>query len=996
MEENKKEMKVRRREYKRARRKAIGPWKVLTWISAPVTVILIVLAVFCSIFDNSISIFVGGTFNNIKNRDESAVYYEMDFDSKEEMVHYGNELCRQVEAEGAALLMNENGALPLDEGSKISCFSNSSVNLVYGGTGSGNIDASAANTLKGSLEIAGFEVNKTLWDFYLEEAAEYKRKTGGTIATESAAVSECPWDLYTDEVKDSVISYGDAAIITLSRVGGEGADLAHRDVNYLALGENEKELMENVAAMKAGGSVKKIIVLINSANALQVDFLKENPYSIDACLWIGDVGISGIDAVGQILAGEVNPSGSLVDTYCYNNYSSPAMANFAPVTYEGYQEGIIPENAGTYMIYQEGIYAGYKYYETRYEDFVMERGNAGDYSYQDDVAFPFGYGLSYTGFEFSDMSAEYKKDTDQFEISVTVTNTGSEYAGKKTVQIYAQSPYTAYDIENGVEKAAVALCGFGKTEVLEPGASQRLTITADRRELASYDAYGAGTYILDEGDYYLTAATDAHNAVNNILAAKGYKTADGRMDAEGDKKLVWKWNNAKLDTKTYAVSANGTKITNQLSDSDINLSEDLGGKKITYLSRNDWTGTFPTDSLKLMLTEALTAKLQDVQYDAADYEETEMPVLEADNGLKLVDLIGASYDDPKWEKLLDQLSFDDMVSLIGDSFHWTMPVESVQAPGTRDENGPQGLTASLFKAGDEEGKTALTATAFTSEDVMAATFNTSLMYEIGRVIANNCIAADIACLYGPGSNIHRTPYGGRNFEYYSEDGFLSGRMAKYEIQAMSERGVFVVMKHFALNDCEQNRIGLGVWLNEQAAREIYLKAFQAAVEESDAGLMVAYTRWGAVWSGGNKGLMNNILRQEWGKKGLIITDNVLTTYVNGADGVISGGVSTFDAMLPYVTNQLPEYKDDPVIVTAMKEACHQNLYSIANSAGMNGIGPDTVIKKRNIAIVTVLWAGCIAVGMLFVVSVVLWIVRKQRFKQTEAYKSYREYRALQK
>ena len=991
MDADKIQMKARKKEYKRARRKAVGPWKVLAIMTAPVTAVLLVLAVFCSIFDNSISIFVGGTFNDIKNRDESAIYYPMDFDSKEEMVHYGDELCRQVEAEGAALLMNENGALPLEEGAKVSCFSNSSVDLVYGGTGSGNIDASTADTLKGSLETAGFEVNKTLWDFYLEEAAEYKRKTGGMIATESAAVSECPWDLYTGEAKDSVSSYGDAAIVTLSRVGGEGADLAYRDVNYLALDENETELFENLASMKADGTVKKIIVLINSANALQVDFLKENPYGIDACLWIGDVGITGIDAVGDILSGKVNPSGSLVDTYCYNNFSSPAMANFSPVTYEGYKEGVIPENASTYMIYQEGIYVGYKYYETRYEDYVMDQGNAGDYSYQDDVAFPFGYGQSYTDFAMKILSAKYNKKTDQFVLSVKVKNTGKEYAGKKTVQIYVQSPYTSYDIKNGVEKAAVSLCGFAKTALLEPGASETLKITVDRRELASYDAYGAGTYILDAGDYYFTAATDAHNAVNNILAAKGYKPADGRMDAKGNKKLVWKWKNAKLDKKTYAVSANGTAIKNQLSDSDINLSEDLGGKKITYLSRNDWTGTFPTESLKLMLTDALTAKLQDVQYDAKDYEEVQMPVLGADNGLKLVDLIGASYDDPKWEQLLDQLSFDDMVSLIGDSFHWTMPVESVQAPGTRDENGPQGLTASLFKAGDEAGKTALTATAFTSEDVMAATFNTDLMYEIGRVIANNCIAAEIACLYGPGSNIHRTPYGGRNFEYYSEDGFLSGRMSKYEIQAMTERGIFVVMKHFALNDCEQDRIGLGVWLNEQAAREIYLKAFQAAVEESDAGLMVAYTRWGAIWSGGNKGLMTNILRNEWGKKGLIITDNVLTTYVNGVDGVLAGGVSTFDAMMPYVTRQLPDYKKDPVVVTAMKEACHQNLYAIANSAGMNGIGPDTVIKKRNIAIVTGLWSGCIAVGLLFEVSVVFWIVKKQRFKGTDIYRNYRAF-----
>lgn len=645
------------------------------------------------------------------------------------------------------------------------------------------------------------------------------------------------------------------------------------------------------------------------------------------------------------------------------------------------------------MIYQEGIYVGYKYYETRYEDFVMEKGNVGDYDYGSEVAFPFGYGLSYTDFSYSDLSVNYNKDTDQFEVAVTVTNTGNTYAGKETVQIYVQSPYTSYDVKNGVEKASVALCGFGKTQILEPGASETLTIYVDKRDLASYDAYGAGTYILDAGTYYFTAATDAHNAVNNVLAAKGYKAAGGRMDADGNKKLTYKWKNAKLDTTTYATSLNGTVISNQLSDSDINLSEDLE-QDIIYLSRNNWMETFPMQQVKLVATEALQAKLQDVQYRAADYDEVEMPVLGAKNGLKLVDMIGLSYDDPKWEQLLDQLSFNDMVSLIGDSFHWTMPVESVQAPGTRDENGPQGLTASLFKAGEEEGKTALVATAFTSEDVMAATFNTDILYEIGRVIANNCISAEIACLYGPGNNTHRTPYGGRNFEYYSEDGFLAGEMAKHEVQAMTDRGIFVVLKHFALNDSEQDRIGLGVWLGEQAAREIYLKAFQGAVEEADAGLMVAYTRWGAIWSGGNKGLMTNIVRQEWGKTGLNITDNVLTNYVNGVDGLMAGGVSTFDAMLPYVTRQLPKYKDDPVIVTAMKEACHQNLYSIANSAGMNGIGPETVIKKRNIAIVTWMWTACMIVGLLFVISAVLWFIKKRKFQKTDIYKDYIAYKSV--
>ena len=321
-----------------------------------------------------------------------------------------------------------------------------------------------------------------------------------------------------------------------------------------------------------------------------------------------------------------------------------------------------------------------------------------------------------------------------------------------------------------------------------------------------------------------------------------------------------------------------------------------------------------------------------------------------------------------------------MVTLIGDSFHWTMPVESINAPGTRDENGPQGLTASLFS-----GSKTLEATAFTSEDVMAATFNTDLMTEIGKVIGNNCLQANIACLYGPGNNTHRTPYGGRNFEYYSEDPFLAAEMSKFEVAAMAEKGVFVVMKHFALNDCEQDRIGLGVWLNEQAAREIYLKAFQAPAEEVNAGMMVAYTRWGAIWSGGNKGLMSGILRGEWGQRGLNITDNVITTYVKGTDGIMAGGVSTYDAMLPHILNELPEYKDDAVIVNAMREACHQTLYSVANSCGMNGVGPDTIVHAKGLVVVTVLKTCAILFGALFVVSLVMWIKKKRTFKKNYIY-----------
>ena len=994
MDEIKAQKKALKKAYKQAKRKNVLAWKILTILCAVVMVISVPLSVLAVKFDNTMAARFGGSFWKLQNEDTNAQYYTSDFNSAEEMVDYGLALTQQVEAEGAALLMNNNNALPLAADAKVSTFSNSSVNLVYGGTGSGNIDASTADTLRTALEKVGVTVNPTLWDFYTVGAGkDYARSKSGTVATASEVTAEVPWDVYTDDVKNSVAQYGDAAIVTLSRVGGEGADLAYGDVNYLALDENEKAMLQNVAEMKKNGIVKKTIVLINSANALQVDFLKNNEYDIDAALWIGDVGISGINAVAEILTGKVNPSGSLVDTYCYDNFSAPAMWNFTPTTYEGYVEGgDVSAKAKSYMIYQEGIYVGYKYYETRYEDFVTGNGNAGDYAYGDIVAYPFGYGMSYTNFDISDMNVSYNAADDTYTVTVKVTNTG-DMAGKKTVQVYVQSPYTDYDKENGVEKSAVSLVGFGKTGMIEPGASETLSMTVNKRDIASYDTYGAGTYILDAGDYYFTAATDAHNAVNNILAAKGYtvESTNGKMTADGNADLTYTWTEDALDTTTYATSENGTAITNQLSNADPNLYEGIE-ETVTWLSRSDWNGTLPTETVKLALTELLKKDLKDIRYDPADYESVDMPTLGAKNGVKLYDMIGLDYNDPKWDELLDQMTFDEMNSLIGDAFHWTMPVKSVEAPGTRDENGPQGLTASLL--GND--KSQLTATAFTSEDVMAATFNTEIMTEIGKVIGNNCLEADIACLYGPGNNIHRTPYGGRNFEYYSEDGFLSGMMSAYEVKAIQDKGVHVVMKHFALNDCEQDRIGLGVWLNEQAAREVYLKAFQAPVEVGNAnGVMIAYTRWGAVWSGGNYGLVTGILRNEWGCDGMVITDNVLTQYVNGPDGVLAG-VSIYDAMMSFVTDTLPKYKNDPVIVTAMREACHHNLYAIANSCGMNGVGADTTIKVIRPTIVAAVIAVVRVSGILFVLGLILWILGARKLRKTEEYKAYKDFKKAQK
>ena len=1004
---DKKEIKARKKAYKKALKKARKPWKFLTLLSAPLAVIFTIAFVVVSMFDNTIALFVGGTFWQLENEDPSAIYYEGDFATEADRTAAGAELVKQVEAEGASLLTNENAALPLAADAKVSLFSTSAVNIVYGGTGSGNVDSSKCDNLKVALEKEGFSVNPTLWDFYLTgDAAEYTRGNAGAVVQDSATASgygaaeivEAPWEVYTEDVLNSVAEYGDAAIIVLSRIGGEGADSYFDHAladgkNYLALNDIEKEMMANAKALKDAGTIDKIVVLINTSNALQVDFLKNNEYGVDATLWIGGVGQTGLNAVAEILNGTVNPSGSLPDTYCFDNYSSPVMQNFTPIVYEG-DTSLIPAHADTYMVYQEGIYVGYKYYETRYEDYVMGTGNAGSYAYGDDVAFPFGYGLSYTNFEYSDMKLVYEEATTTYTINVTVTNKGN-VAGKETVQIYVSSPYTQYDIDNNVEKASVSLVGFEKTELLQPGQSETLTIEVDGDYVASYDAYGAGTYILDAGDYLFTAATDAHNAANNVLAAKGYtpENTNGRMDAAGNASLVATWNNPELDTTTYATSDAGTEINNKLDSSDPNMNDEVG-TRITYLTRNDWEGTMPSleKTVKIALNDYLVKALQDQQYVTNENAAVAMPTLGAQNGLTLYDMIGLDYNDPKWDELLDQLTFDEMVSLIGDAFHWHMPVFSINAPGTRDENGPQGLTVALF--GSHLG---VQTTALTSEDVLAATFNKDLVKAIGNIVGNDCLDAKVTFLYGPGANIHRSPYSGRNFEYYSEDGFLSSEIGKYEVMGIEEKGVFVVMKHFALNDCEQDRIGLGVWLNEQAAREIYLRGFQGALENSQAGgngVMMAYTRWGTQWSGGNTNLVKGIMNDEWQCNGLQITDNVLNSMVNGIDGVM-GGTTTFDSMLAFMITGgkgLPQYENDPVAVSAMREACHHNLYAIANSQAMNGIGPNTVVVPDTPIIITI--CQILSCGFTFfaILFGVIWAVKVKKFKKTEEYTSYKEFK----
>ena len=938
---------------RREKRKALGPWRRLTIGCLLFALSFSALTPMMHILDNDFMLAIPGTTWKLKNADPSAIYYPVAFDDEAEALVYGQSIARQVSQEGIVLLTNRSDALPLPQNSKVSLFSTSSVNPVMGGSGSGRVDAGASDTLKEALEKEGFTVNPRLWDFYDAIPARNMRNDSGFKPATSQQY-EAPWEDYTQEVLDSFSEYADAAIIILSRAGGQNSDIDYDPFNYLELDETEREMMGQVCRLRDEGVFDRVVVIINATNPLEMTFLQD--FNVDACLLLGTPGQYGLNSLAEMLAGKSSPSGRLTDTWCYHNFAAPAMWNFTPVAYENAKELGVPDHADTYTVYQEGIYVGYRYFETRYEDLVMGTGNAGDYCYVDTVAFPFGYGLSYTEFRWDHMTTTYDPQQDLFEIRVTVTNVG-DHAGKDVVQIYGHSPYTEYDREMGVEKAAVILCGYEKTELLAPGESETLTITVPKRELASFDAYGYGTYILEAGEYHLTAAKNAHEAVNHTLAARGFtpENTNGAMTEQGNAELVYGWTETQTDTETYAVSLNGTAITTLLSSSDPNLYKG-SDSTVTWLSRADWTGTFPKESAKVVLTQALAKDLQNNHYDPEEIDMTlyPMPTTGADNGLRLYDMMGKSYDHPDWEQLLDQMSFDDMVDFIRDAFHGRNAIESVQSPGTRDENGPTGLNTS-YMAGKQS------ATAFASPFVMGSTFNNELICQVGYVIGNDCLRYGVSALYGPGANTHRTAYGGRNFEYFSEDPFLSGEMAAAYVGAVEELGVNTLLKHFALNDCETDRQGLGVWLGEQAAREIYLKAFQKSFEKASGnGVMAAYTRWGAIWSGGNSALIQGILRREWGCDGWIITDNVTTDFITVADA-LRGGMTAFDASLTLLLD-FEQYENDPYIRTLMREACHRGLYALVNSAAMNGVGPETQVYR------IIYWP----VKLLFVLAIVCW------------------------
>ena len=1012
MDDLKMQKQTLKKAYKKTKRKHITPWKILAIICAVVMIVSIPLSILLQKFDNTMAARFGGSFWKLQNEDANAQYYTSDFNSAEEMVNYGLALTQQVEAEGAALLMNNNNALPLAADAKVSTFSSSSVNLVYGGTGSGNIDASTADTLRTALEKVGVTVNPTLWDFYTVGAGkDYARSKSGTVAKSSEVTAEVPWDVYTDEVKDSVAQYGDAAIVTLSRVGGEGADLSYGEVNYLALDENEKAMLQNVAEMKKNGTVKKTILLINSANALQVDFLKNNEYDIDAALWIGDVGISGINAVAEILTGKVNPSGSLVDTYCYDNFSAPAMWNFTPTTYEGYVEGgDVSAKAKSYMIYQEGIYVGYKYYETRYFDTVMGQGNAAStvgsstgsaWNYDDEVTYPFGYGLSYTTFEQTLDNLNVDLENETVTANVTVKNTGS-VAGKDVVQLYVSLPYTDYDKEHGVEKAAIQLLDYGKTAELAPGASETVTITADMQNMASWDstadnAVGTkGCYILDAGDYYFTIGNGAHEAVNNVLAAEGQS-----VDGSADKAKSWTLDS--FDDTTFATTKNGTAVENQLADMDINSW--LPGTA-TYMTRSDWEGTFPKTYKNLTASDEMLDILDNDIYEINANGDPSTVTFGADNGLTLADLKGVTdLDDERWSLLMDQLTLEEGMIRLGLGGTSTKAIESIMSPETIQNDGPNGIYsyplgqyANTDKAGTDP--CAVDANApnlaykfgtMVNETVIAQTFNKDLANEYGKICGNYSLWSNLTIFWGCGTNLHRSPYNARNHEYYSEDAVLTSGQAVAFISGGKEYGVIIAPKHLAFNDTEINRTGVSVFMTEQQARENELRGTQAAIEDAGAlGVMTAFNRVGITATNAHTGLLKNILRGEWGFKGLesqdfIMNPNyaVLKEYaLNGGTMTTFTGENTMAAVsekFAYWTTE--NVGQDTELMSAIKQAMTWQAYALANSNALDGMASSTRLVSVRTWYDNALVAVQVVFAALTVLAAAMYVLNDRKSKK---------------
>ncbi len=940
---------------------------------------------------------------------ENTQYYKSKYTKLDNLIADTDKLIADIEREGAVLLKNDNKALPLAKGSKVSTLGIGSVRSTISASGSMAASSTTGREvdLKGGLEKAGLEVNSTLWDWYTANQDTYKTTRNGMMTPGPllTAINEAPWETVKTAAGTSLDNYGDAAIFNVVRVSGEG----NKDMNRsgctdtptgdaLSLSNDERDVLKGLKALKDAGVIKKIIVLLNCTAIPELDFLQNDEYGVDAAIDIKAVGSTGFNGVGDLLVGNANPSGRLNDTFWYDNSKNPVLANQAGYSFEN-PESLALHTAtegvggyeGHYVVYQEGIYSGYHYTETRYEDYVLGTENTGSYDYSKTVAYPFGYGLSYTDFTYSNYTVNKKGDN--YVVSVDVKNTGS-VEGKDVVEVYLQKPYGEYNIKNDVQAASAELVGFGKTKSLKAGESQNIKVTVSERDFAAYDANKANTYVLTPGKYYLSIGNGAHEAVNNILANKGVtiSSSSNRMDAEGNKDLAKvALTQSALDTKKYSTSKEtGQEITNLFDFADLNKNEETKSHGCKYVSRSNWDGTVVLDPLndnpnytKVYLTAKLLAEMR-AGWDGSTLktDEVKYPTYGADSNLNLVDMMkdesgeDIPYDADIWNTFMDQLTWDDTVSLLSEGMRMTAGLTSINKPATKDHNGPCGVTETFasgtnglaFKNGESE--TARSST-FPSMGLLSCSYDEELMTKVGENFGENCLWAGYSGLYGPGMNIHRSQYSSRNSEYYSEDGFLTGKTAAIQSKAIQSKGAYVYIKHFVLNDQETNRYGLSTWLNEQSFREIYLKAFQIAIEEGDAhAMMTSYNRVGTRNAATLSPLMNDWLRGEEGFDGFAVTDMyilktmysltfymgmvTMPTAVLCGNDLVDGSISAAKQFDPYKTG----YGE---LANAMRESAKRILYTTVHSNAMNGLSSTTEIRK----VMTPWQKGLIAADSVF-------------------------------
>lgn len=818
-------------------------------------------------------------------------------------VSKANELAKDVQSEAVTLLKNDDSNLPLS-GKKVNVFGWGSTNPVYGGTGSGSMSKQYKTvSLLDGMKQAGLKTNTELSKLYTDYRKD--RPEVGMFA-QDWTLPEVPAKQYSDKLVSDAKDFSDEAVVVLTRVGGEGADLPtdmkakgityknnskdyddfQKGESFLQLSKTERDMIDLVTS-----NFKKVTLVYNGANTFQFDFLNDYP-QIQSVVWCPPAGQTGFSALGEVLAGETNPSGKTSDTFLkdltksvsYNNFGKFEYTNMADkaAKYKGFTGDDVTAIPG-FVNYSEGIYVGYKFYETASDEGLI--------NYDDTVAFPFGYGLSYTSFDQKLDSVKYKGG--KVTVTATVTNTGDK-AGKDVVEVYYNPPYT----DGGIEKASKNLAGFEKTKELQPGESQKVTVKFDDDDMASYDYKGAKAYVLEKGDYDISIQSDSHHVIDHkAITVKDTVTYDS-------------------DSNTH--NGDKTVATNQF--------DDVAGD-VTYLSRADHFANYK-EATAAPTNFKMSDKAKETFYNNSNYDpkkfdkdSDKMPTTGAKNGLKLSDMYGKDYDDADWDKLLDQLTFDDMDNLIANGGYGTQAVKSVGKIQLTDADGPASLNNNFTGVGS---------IGFPASTAFACTWNKDLAKQFGEMIGDMAHDMHVAGWYAPAMNIHRNAFSGRTFEYFSEDSLLSGVMASSEISGAKSKGVYSFMKHFALNDQETKRTEmLCTWTNEQAMREIYLKPFEMSVKEGGAqAVMSSFNYIGNTYAGAGSALLQTVLRGEWGFKGFVLTDYFGGYGYQNADQEVRAGNDSMLATTK-ITNHITD--KSATSVKAMRQAAHNILYTAANS-----------------------------------------------------------------